>query len=59
MNVEVQPLACGKCGAAVPLGEGDSVVCPFCAAAVPVPENIRELRRLHQIDTAVWYSALR
>lgn len=40
----LHPLSCPKCGAPVPLGEGDVARCSFCAIDVPVPAEYIALR---------------
>lgn len=42
-GVELEPLRCGSCGAAVPLRAGDHVTCPYCRATVPVPGRYRRI----------------
>lgn len=41
--MDLQPLRCGSCAAAVPLGDGRTVTCPYCQAKVPVPPRYRKL----------------
>lgn len=54
--VEVGVLGCSSCGAPVPFGDGDTLVCAYCDARVAVPEEHRELRaaerqyNLHRAD---------
>jgi LSD1 subclass zinc finger protein len=45
-------LACSACGGQVPLGDGDSVTCPFCNAQVTLPEAHRALRDAERKDAA-------
>lgn len=40
----LQVLTCRGCGAAVPLGEGDTVDCPYCQTTVVIPQDYRALR---------------
>lgn len=49
MVATVQPLQCGRCGAPVPLGDGDGVTCPFCSASVAIPEGVRQVRALNRV----------
>src|SRR5579859_4136778 len=48
----MEVLACRQCGGQVPLGDGDSLTCPFCGAAVEVPAAHRELRDAERRDAA-------
>lgn len=41
---KLSPLACPRCGAAVPLGEGTVARCSYCAIDVPVPPEYIALR---------------
>jgi len=52
MGAAVQPLQCGRCGAPVPLGEGDVLDCPFCSATVAIPEGVRQVRALNRVAEA-------
>jgi WD40 repeat protein/DNA-directed RNA polymerase subunit RPC12/RpoP len=51
-KVSVTPLPCPSCGAAVPLGDGDTVVCPYCNTTVPIPKVHRELRATRRQELA-------
>lgn len=42
MNLE--PLSCSSCGAAVPLGDGATFPCPHCSATVSAPKHYLEWR---------------
>ena len=42
--MELKPLVCSKCDAAVPLGTTDTTTCPYCGARVPVPPELVKLR---------------
>lgn len=35
--MNLQPLECPTCAAAVPLGDGATAKCPYCAAEIPIP----------------------
>ncbi|MBV8757070.1 MAG: hypothetical protein JO257_07345 [Deltaproteobacteria bacterium] len=41
---KLSPLACPRCGASVPLGEGPIARCTYCAIDVPVPAEYIALR---------------
>lgn len=43
-RIIVEPLHCERCGGPVPLGEGDSAICPYCQAVVVIPAAYVELR---------------
>jgi len=48
----VHVLSCGKCGAPLPLGAGETITCPYCGAPTPIPDDLRRLRDLHTRDAA-------
>lgn len=48
----VAPLHCPGCGSAVPLGDGDTLTCPYCRASVSVPESYGTLRAATRIAEA-------
>jgi hypothetical protein len=48
----VEILRCAACGGAVPLGDGESVRCPFCAVEVAIPAAHRALRDAERADAA-------
>jgi LSD1 subclass zinc finger protein len=43
-DVELKPLVCSACDAAVPLGTTDTTTCPYCGARVAVPPELVQLR---------------
>jgi uncharacterized Zn finger protein (UPF0148 family) len=43
-GAELEVLLCAKCGGPVPLGDGDSIKCPYCGTLNEVPEDHRRLR---------------
>jgi hypothetical protein len=52
-HVEVEPVRCPGCRAAVAIADRESVTCPVCAAEVPVPTEHRDaLRAAHDADSA-------
>lgn len=42
--MNLQPLECTTCAAAVPLGEGTTARCPYCAAELPIPPAYLKVR---------------
>lgn len=51
MGPALEPLTCRSCGAPVPLGEGDEVVCPSCSARQPLSEAYRKFRDARRLST--------
>jgi hypothetical protein len=47
-KMTLQVLSCEACGAAVPLGEGDTVDCPYCQTTVVIPNEYRDLRDIER-----------
>ncbi len=43
--LKVQPLKCPNCNGPVPLGEADTVSCPFCGQSVAIPPEHIALRK--------------
>jgi predicted RNA-binding Zn-ribbon protein involved in translation (DUF1610 family) len=52
-NIVVDALRCSKCGAAVPLGNGDTTTCAHCGAQTVVPEAHRQLRALREKNASL------
>jgi LSD1 subclass zinc finger protein len=52
-------LRCPHCSGAVPLGDGDTVPCPFCSTVVTVPPAHRALRDAERRDAATRTDAAR
>src|ERR1044072_7917004 len=44
LKITWQVLTCKGCGAPVPLGDADSIACPYCQQAVTIPPEYRALR---------------
>ena len=52
MTVAIEILRCDGCGAPVPLGDGDHVICAHCGAEVAIPAEQRALRDAVRADAA-------
>ena len=50
MGTALEPLTCRACGAPVPLGEGDEVVCPSCSERQPLTEAYRQFRDARRLS---------
>ncbi len=52
LKISLQILSCQACGAAVPLGEGETVECPYCQTTVAIPDEYGALRDVERETAA-------